>query len=179
MADFDTKLISFNKKINSSKTKKLQTFDSSYFRDKSHFEEDGAQDYLVFQPMYRYFKRIAGVGRGNYIHFWKSKGFPDGNVTPPVTPDYSFAPKLNYFGIKTRVEFKGSCLKQDKIMYNYRKTKNIYIVYELSSNFNNFDFALEINCSAQLKLKENADIDKYKYSGYGIKYDYRGTFFIS
>ena len=27
--------------------------------------------------MYRYFKRIAGVGSGNYIYFWKSKGFPD------------------------------------------------------------------------------------------------------
>ena len=25
--------------------------------------------------MYKYFKRIAGVGSGNYIYFWKSKGF--------------------------------------------------------------------------------------------------------
>ena len=33
----------------------LQAFDSSYFRGKSHFEEDGTQNYLVFQPMYRYF----------------------------------------------------------------------------------------------------------------------------
>ena len=24
--------------------------------------------------MYRYFKRIAGVGSGNHIYFWKSKG---------------------------------------------------------------------------------------------------------
>ena len=28
--------------------KKLKTFDSIYFRDKSHFEEDGMQNYLVF-----------------------------------------------------------------------------------------------------------------------------------
>ena len=27
--------------------------------------------------MYRYFKRIAGVGIGIYIYFWKSKGFSD------------------------------------------------------------------------------------------------------
>ena len=39
---------------------------------KRHFEEDGTQNYFVFQPMHRYFKRIAGVGGGNYI-FWKSK----------------------------------------------------------------------------------------------------------
>ena len=62
--DFYNKLISLNKKINSNKTKhglannefkKLQTFDSIYFRGKCHFEEDGAQNYLVFQPMHRYF----------------------------------------------------------------------------------------------------------------------------
>ena len=38
--------------------KKLKTFDSSYFIGKSHFEEDGIQNYLVFQPMYRYFKKL-------------------------------------------------------------------------------------------------------------------------
>ena len=32
--------------------KKLQKFDAAYFRGKSHFEEDGAQNYLVFQPIY-------------------------------------------------------------------------------------------------------------------------------
>ena len=29
----------------------LKTFYSSYFIDISHFEEDGTQNYLVFQPM--------------------------------------------------------------------------------------------------------------------------------
>ena len=84
--DFDDKLKSLNQKINSNKTKhllienkltKLQKFDSIYFRVKSHFEEDGTQNYLVFQPMYRYYKRIAGLGSGNYIYYWKSKGLPD------------------------------------------------------------------------------------------------------
>ena len=31
--------------------KKLETFDSSYFIDKNHFEEDGIQNYLVFQDI--------------------------------------------------------------------------------------------------------------------------------
>ena len=74
--DFDTKLSNLNQKINSNKTKhllvenkfkKLKTFDSSYFRGKSHFEEDGTQNYLVFQSMYRYFKRVVGAGSRNYI----------------------------------------------------------------------------------------------------------------
>ena len=41
----------------------------------------------------------------------------------------------NYFGVKTRVEFKGSCLKQDKITYHHWKLVSIYIVYEISRNF--------------------------------------------
>ena len=84
--DFDDKLKRLNHKVNSNKTKHLlvenelkkpQTFDSIYFRGKSHFEEDGTQNDLVFHPMYRYFKRVAGVGTGNYIYFWKSKGLSD------------------------------------------------------------------------------------------------------
>ena len=72
--DFDAKLSSLNRKItaNNSKhllveneLKKLKTFDSSYFIGKSYFEEDGTQNYLVFQPRYRYFKRITDVGKGS------------------------------------------------------------------------------------------------------------------
>ena len=31
--------------------------------------------------MYRYFKRAAGIGAGNYIYFWKSKGLSDENIS--------------------------------------------------------------------------------------------------
>ena len=57
--------------------KKLQKVDAAYFRGKSQCEENGTQNYLVFQPMYRYFKSIAGVGSGNYIYFLKSKSLSD------------------------------------------------------------------------------------------------------
>ena len=49
--------------------------------------------------MYRY-KRVAGISSGNYIYFWKSKGLPDENITPLVTPDYGITLKLSYFGTK-------------------------------------------------------------------------------
>ena len=32
---------------------KLQGFDLNYFLGKSHFEDDGTQNYLVFQPVIR------------------------------------------------------------------------------------------------------------------------------
>ena len=38
-------------KAEQDKITKLKAFDSSYFRGKSHFEDDGTQHYLVFQPM--------------------------------------------------------------------------------------------------------------------------------
>ena len=138
--DFDNKLSSLNRKIASNKTKhlllknklkKLKTCDSIYFRGKSYFEEDDTQNYLVFQPMYRCFKRVIGVGTGNYIDFWKSKGLSDENITAPSTSDYKLNPQLSYFGTKTRVEIRGSYLKQDKITFNHGKIVNIYIVYEL------------------------------------------------
>ena len=35
---------------------KLKIFDLSYFVGKSYFDEDGIQKYLVFQPLFSYFK---------------------------------------------------------------------------------------------------------------------------
>ena len=119
--DFDAKLSSLNRKITSNKSKhllvenelkKLKTFDSSYFIGKSHFEEDGTQNYLVFQPMYRYFKRIAGVGNVYYIYYWKSKGLSDEIINFITASNYSLTPNLSYIGTKTRVEFNGSYLKE-------------------------------------------------------------------
>ena len=76
--------------------KKLETFDSIYFRGKSHFEDDGTQNYLVFQPMYRYFKRIVGVGNGNYIYYSKSKGLSDEKINPITASSYKVTPQLSY-----------------------------------------------------------------------------------
>ena len=90
--DFDAKLSSLNRKITASKSKdllvenelkKLKTFDSNYFIGKSHFE-DGTQNYLVFQPINRYFKIITNT---KYISEWKSKGLSDENSKPPTTSD--------------------------------------------------------------------------------------------
>ena len=74
--------------------KKLKAFDLSYFKGKNHFEEDGTQNYLVFQPMHRYFKRVAGVGSGDSIYFWKSKGLSDERINPITTSNYKITPEL-------------------------------------------------------------------------------------
>ena len=76
--------------------------------EKSHFEEDDIQNYLVFQPMYRYFKVIANT---RYISSWKSKGLSDESIKPPATSDNSLSSLINYLGDKIRLKFSGNCLK--------------------------------------------------------------------
>ena len=63
--DFDDKRSNLNRKITKNKTDHLlvqnelnnfKTFNLRYFIGKNYFEEDGTQNYLVFQPIIRYFK---------------------------------------------------------------------------------------------------------------------------
>ena len=42
---------------------------------------------------------------------------------------------IKRIGNKIRVEFKGSCLKQDVTSFDHWKIVNIYIVYEIKKNF--------------------------------------------
>ena len=50
-----------NKTLVENELNELKTFDSGYFIGKSHFEEDGTQNYLVFQPMSKYFKLMTST----------------------------------------------------------------------------------------------------------------------
>ena len=65
--DFDANLSSLNRKITANKSKsllvenELKTFDLSYFIGQNHFEGNGTQNYLVFQPLYKYFKVIVNT----------------------------------------------------------------------------------------------------------------------
>ena len=70
---------------------KLKTFDSGYFIGKSHFEEDGTQNYLVFQPIYRYFK----TSNSDYVLSWTSKGLSNESIKPPTTSDSSLTSILS------------------------------------------------------------------------------------
>ena len=76
---------------------KLKTFDLSYFISKNYFEEDGSQNYLVFQPIIRYFKVNTIVNVTNYVLSWKSKGLSNETIKPPTMSDNSLAPTISYY----------------------------------------------------------------------------------
>ena len=67
---------------------------------KIYFEEDGTQNYSVFQPINKYFKVIANT---DYVSSWKSKGLSAETIKPPTTSDNSLTPAVSYYRSKTRV----------------------------------------------------------------------------
>ena len=90
--------------------------------------------------------------------------------------NFFLAPALSYVGNKTRVKFNGSWLKEDKITFTHETIKNIYIL-----SYQRYDHypALENSLFGPVKLIKKADIDKYKYSGYGIGFNRREAFSFS
>ena len=58
------------------------------------------------------------------------------------------------------------------------KVINLYISYTLGPQLKNLntDFTLGNCLFGSVKLTKNADLDKYKYSGYGIGLDSRSEF---
>ena len=120
--------------------------------------------------MYRYFKKF---GNTDLISAWKSKGLFDEGIKPPTTFDNSLAPSLNYIGTKKREKFVGSCLKQNKVTFTHRTIVSVYIIYEINFWERGYDgyLALENCLFGAIELVKNADIDNYKYSGYGVGFD--------
>ena len=67
--------------------------------------------------------------------------------------------------------------KKPQISYTHEKVVNIYIDYELgTSTSHNNDPTLKNCLFGAVILTKNADVDKYKYSGYGTGFDRRSSF---
>ena len=69
-------------------------------------------------------------------------------------------------------------MKQDKSTFNHGKIVNIYIVYEIDKLYTKSHPTL-VNCLfGAISITKNADIDKNKYSGYGIGFDRTGLYLL-
>ena len=149
----------------------MQTFDSSYFRGKNYFDEDGTQNYLVFLPISRYFRLIPNK---KYISSWKSKGLSDETITPCATSDNILTQWVDYYDIKIRL----SCLKQsNRLIYDNGHIVNVCIVYELgASSPSDSDPTLKSCLFGAVTLTKKSDIENFKYSGFGIGFDKRSIF---
>ena len=96
-----SKLLSYKHKLKPTEdaTNDLER-DTSYFRGKNYFGDNGMQNYFVFQPMYKYFiKVIDSIDNPVYAHYWQSKGLSDGKINAPGTSSSNDkAPILEYGG---------------------------------------------------------------------------------
>ena len=95
---------------------------------------------------------------------------------PPTTSDNSLTLILNYYDTKTKVSFDMSCFKQAKVTFNHGKIVIIYIVYEIIriANINvnrNSNLTVQNVLFGAVSLTKNADVNKYRYSAYGIAFD--------
>ena len=121
VGEIENKMINLNRKIVSSKTrdisienelKRLKTFDLSYFRGKNHFDEDGNQNYYIFQPISNCLK-VAYVNDINYVLSWKSRGLNDVKIESIRTNNYLLNPRMdNYDTSKITIKFDGSFLNR-------------------------------------------------------------------
>ena len=99
-----------------------------YFPGKSNFEDDVVQNYLMFQPVQEYFKKIDN---SKCISAQNSKVVSHESIKPHTICNDSSSPALNYISAKIRIKFDGSYLKQDKLTYTHKTVVNIHIVYEV------------------------------------------------
>ena len=137
-------MISLNRKIVSNKTKdisienelkKLKIFDLSYFCGKNHFDEDGNQNYNIFQPISKYLK-VAYVNDITYILSWKSRGLNDMKIESIKTNNYLLNPRMDHYDMsKIRIKFDGSFLNRFPPTILHGNIVNIYIVYEITSDY--------------------------------------------
>ena len=144
-----------------------------YFRDKNYFDsDDGTQNYLVSQPIYKYFNTSV-KGSTTYVSSWESKALSNIKISSVITPSYNRAPSLAYDNVRIKIKFVGSLLKQDKITYNHGPIVNIYVLYRLSPSVTS-DVTLENCLFGTVKITKILKINTY--SGYGITFDSKGSF---
>ena len=74
--------------------KKLKTFDISYFFGKNYFEEDGTQNWSVFQLMGKYLD-VAYTNNITYILSWKSNWLSDLEIKSIKTNNHLLNPRID------------------------------------------------------------------------------------
>ena len=127
--------------------------------------------------MGKYFKLNSVVAVVDRVLSWQSKGLSNESTKSPAASNNSLNLRLSYNDTKIKVQLTGSCLKQLKFTFTHKKVVNIYTIYELgASSSHDSDPTIKIFLFGAVTLSKNADIEKYKYSGYGIGFDRRSSF---
>ena len=104
------KLLQIKHLLAENELKKIKSFDLGYFIGKSHFDEDVAQHYFVFQPILKCFTLNS-----NWITEWKSKGLSNESIKVVFKTGNTLTSSVNCQEDKKRLWFKGSVLQQKTV----------------------------------------------------------------
>ena len=116
----DDKLKKLNKKLLQIK----QILDSFIFIGQSYFNNDGAQLYLILQPLYY---TLKGLGDAENAVSCKSKSVSTEKLTTVTTTDNSLCPSIKWRKNSSfYVIFKGGCSKQKSDFYSSKYNKFFY-----------------------------------------------------
>ena len=102
------------------------------------------------------------------------------SIKPPTTSDKSYS-NIKLLWYQNKSIFWHELFKTDRVTFNHGKIVNIYIVYKITkiANINgnrNSNLTVQNALFGAVSLTSNADVDIYKYSGYGIAFDRRRSF---
>ena len=188
--DFDNKLkdVTSNKNELNELSKKVKAISTkgltkdlinkfSILNGAKYFSSGIFQNYLVFIPAKKYIKYFSGTTR---INSWKSIGMSE-KIIENITKSYSnFALTFVDHHLLPDMNFNGHCLIKNNISIP-KKVINLYISYTLGLKLRNLntEFALGNCLFGSVKLTKNADLDKYKYTGYGIAFYSRSEFLFT
>ena len=107
-------------------------FNNSILNGARYFTEDGSQNYLLFQLVFKYFWTFTGTDK---FCAWKSKGLWEKSIKVLLLSGNSFVPKLTFI-YKRRIgaKFKGNCVIQNNnISFTHRNVVNLFIVFKLDT----------------------------------------------
>ena len=131
------------------------------------------QNYLVFIPAKKYIKYFSGT---TGIDSWKSNGMWEDNIKIITKSDSNFGSNLADHHLLPDINFKEHCLIKSNISI-LKTVINLYIFCKLNPQLRpkylNTDFTINIFLFGSVKLTKNANLDKYKYSAYGIRFHSR------
>ena len=125
------------------------------------------QDYLLFVPATKHIKYFHGPTR---IYLWKSNRMSEESIENIAKLDSNFAPFFVDHHPLPDINFNGHCLMKNNISIPITVI-NLYTSYTVGPQLRNFntDFTLSNCLFGSVKLTKNADLEKYKYTGYDIR----------
>ena len=130
---------------------------------------------LVLTTTKIYIKYFSGTTR---IELQKSNRISEESIENITKSDSNFA--AIYHHLLPDINFNGHCLIKNNISIP-TKLMNLYIFYTLGPQLGNLntDFSLGNCLFGSIKPTKNADLDKYKYVGYGTRFDSRSEFLFT